>query len=85
MLRIGPTDTISINPLLISIGRTVKGSLFGGWKGKRDIPKLMEKYLKGELMIDEFITHRRDSLDVINEVFQLLKDGKCLRCVVSVK
>jgi alcohol dehydrogenase len=29
--------------LLLS-GRTLKGSLFGGWRPKSDIPSLVEKY-----------------------------------------
>lgn len=27
-------------------GRTLKGSLFGGWKPKSDLPSLVEKYMK---------------------------------------
>ena len=26
-------------------GRTLKGSLFGGWKPKSDLPSLVEKYM----------------------------------------
>lgn len=27
-------------------GRTLKGSLFGGWKPKTDLPSLVNRYLK---------------------------------------
>ena len=31
---------------LLLTGRTLKGSLFGGWKPKSDIPTLIDMYLK---------------------------------------
>lgn len=31
---------------LFLTGRTLKGSLFGGWKPKSDLPSLVEKYMK---------------------------------------
>lgn len=31
---------------LFLTGRTLKGSLFGGWKPKSDLPLLVEKYMK---------------------------------------
>lgn len=30
---------------LLLMGRTLKGSLFGGWKPKSDLPSLVKKYL----------------------------------------
>lgn len=30
---------------LLLMGRTLKGSLFGGWKPKSDLPSLVEKYV----------------------------------------
>lgn len=30
---------------LFLTGRTLKGSLFGGWKPKTDLPSLVEKYM----------------------------------------
>ncbi|CAA0818138.1 Alcohol dehydrogenase-like 6 [Striga hermonthica] len=42
---------------LFLTGRTLTGSLFGGWKPKSDLPSLVDKYLKKEIEIDGYITH----------------------------
>ncbi|GAB2219942.1 hypothetical protein Droror1_Dr00007583 [Drosera rotundifolia] len=62
-------------------GKTLKGSLYGGWKPKQDIPKLIDMYLNKEIQIDELITHNLVFGD-INQAFSLMKEGKCLRCVI---
>ncbi|XP_038992581.1 alcohol dehydrogenase-like 6 [Hibiscus syriacus] len=62
-------------------GKTLKGSLFGGWKPKSDLPELVNKYMNQEIQIDEFITHNLPFED-INKAFTLMKEGKCLRCVI---
>ncbi|CAK8532360.1 unnamed protein product [Lathyrus sativus] len=66
---------------LFLTGRTLKGSLFGGWKPKTDLPSLVEKYMNKEIQIDDYITHNLD-FDDINKAFNLMKEGKCLRCVI---
>ncbi|XP_062159962.1 alcohol dehydrogenase-like 6 isoform X2 [Alnus glutinosa] len=66
---------------LFITGRTLKGSLFGGWKPKSDLPSLVDMYTRKEIEIDEFITHNMPFED-INKAFDLMKEGKCLRCVI---
>ncbi|XP_077220449.1 groES-like zinc-binding dehydrogenase family protein isoform X2 [Tasmannia lanceolata] len=72
---------ISAHYALLLSGRTLKGSLFGGWKPKSELPSLVDMYLRKEIQIDELITHNL-SFDDINEAFNLMRDGKCLRCVI---
>ncbi|XP_015574916.1 alcohol dehydrogenase-like 6 isoform X2 [Ricinus communis] len=72
---------ISAHYGLFLSGRTLKGSLFGGWKPKSDLPSLVDMYMKKEIQIDEFITHNLPFED-INKAFNLMKEGKCLRCVI---
>ncbi|BFG33321.1 hypothetical protein CerSpe_195960 [Prunus speciosa] len=62
-------------------GRTLKGSLFGGWKPKSDLPSLVDMYTKKEIQVDEYITHNLPFEDV-NKAFNLMREGKCLRCVI---
>lgn len=64
-------------------GRMLRGSLFGGWKPKSDLPLLVDMYLKKEIQIDELITHDLPFKD-INKAFDLMRQGKCLRCVIHV-
>lgn len=44
---------ISTRPFQLVTGRVWKGSAFGGIKGRSELPSLVEKYMKGELKIDE--------------------------------
>lgn len=62
-------------------GKTLMGSLFGGLKAKSDIPILLKRYMDKELQLDEFVTHEVEFKD-INKAFDLLIEGKSLRCVI---
>ncbi|XP_047325351.1 alcohol dehydrogenase-like 7 [Impatiens glandulifera] len=65
-------------------GKTLMGSLFGGLKAKVDIPILLKHYMDKELQLDPFVTHEVGFED-INKAFDLLVEGKCLRCVIWMK
>lgn len=54
---------ISTRPFQLVTGRQWKGTAFGGWKGREDVPKLVNKVIVGELNIDDFVTHTFESLD----------------------
>lgn len=73
---------ISTRPFQLVTGRTWKGTAFGGWKSIDSVPKLVEEYLSGKLMVDEFVTHTMP-LDKINEAFDLMHQGKSIRAVVQ--
>ncbi|WVZ66727.1 hypothetical protein U9M48_015911 [Paspalum notatum var. saurae] len=72
---------VSISSSDIKRGRSVTGALLGGIKPKDDIPVLAQNYLNKELQLDEFITHQM-GFDEINRAFDLLEQGKCLRCII---
>ncbi|XP_008277696.1 alcohol dehydrogenase class-3-like [Stegastes partitus] len=76
------TETMSVMVNKLLMGRTLKGTYFGGWKSVQDVPKLVDDYMNQKLKLDEFITHTRQ-LDQINEAFELLKSGKSIRTVIS--
>ncbi|KAJ4834310.1 hypothetical protein Tsubulata_014208 [Turnera subulata] len=61
--------------------KTLIGCLFGGLKPKSDIPILLKRYKDKELRLDEFITHEIN-FEEINKAFELLVEGKSLRCVI---
>jgi S-(hydroxymethyl)glutathione dehydrogenase/alcohol dehydrogenase len=73
---------ISTRPFQLVTGRSWKGTAFGGWKSKAQVPILADLYMAGELMIDEYITHNMD-FKQINEAFDTLHKGACLRCVLK--
>lgn len=64
------------------VGRTWKGTAFGGWKSGSDVPKLVEEYMRQELLVDEFVTHTMQ-LAKINDAFELMHEGKSIRSVVK--
>lgn len=62
----------------------LKGCAFGGIKGRTQLPGLVNDYMQGKLKVDEFITHRKPLAD-INQAFDVMKQGDCIRCVVNMK
>ncbi|XP_077789990.1 alcohol dehydrogenase 1B isoform X1 [Podarcis muralis] len=72
---------ITFSPALIFTGRTWKGSIFGGWKSKEAVPKLVSDFMGGKFALDPLITHTL-SFDKINEGFELLRSGKSIRSVL---
>lgn len=75
---------ISTRPFQLVTGRTWKGTAFGGWKSVESVPVLVDKYMKKEMMVDEFVSHNMD-LEKINEAFDLMHSGKSIRTVVALK
>ena len=73
---------ISTRPFQLVTGRVWKGTAFGGFKSRRDVPKLVDRHLNGELPIDHFITHSFEGVDKTNEAIKALHSGSCLRAVV---
>ena len=74
---------ISTRPFQLVTGRVWKGTAFGGYRSRVDVPKLIESYSKKEFKVDEYVTHELEGLKEINKAFELLHAGKCLRCVIS--
>lgn len=80
----GAGQEISTRPFQLVTGRVWKGSAFGGWKSRDSVPKLVDKYMDGNLKVDEFVT-QTVGMTEINEGFLLMKEGKSLRCVVNIQ
>ena len=74
---------IATRPFQLVTGRVWKGTAFGGYKSRIDVPKLVEACAKKEFKVDEYVTHELEGLGEINRAFELLHAGKCLRCVIS--
>jgi len=75
---------ISTRPFQLVTGRVWKGCAFGGIKGRTQLPDLVADYMAGKLKVDEFITHRK-TLQDINQAFDVMKQGDCIRCVVNMR
>lgn len=77
----GAGQEISTRPFQLVTGRVWKGSAFGGVKGRSQLPGYVEQYMRGEIKIDEFITHDMP-FEQINHAFDLLHEGKSIRTVL---
>eukprot|EP00536_Pseudo-nitzschia_multiseries_P007473 jgi/Psemu1/66045/estExt_Genemark1.C_1770007 len=74
---------ISTRPFQLVTGRIWKGTAFGGFKSRTDVPKLVERMLNGTLKIDHFITHTFCGVAGTNAAVDALHSGQCLRAVVK--
>jgi S-(hydroxymethyl)glutathione dehydrogenase/alcohol dehydrogenase len=77
----GSGQEISTRPFQLVTGRVWRGSAFGGVKGRSQLPGYVERYLAGELKIDEFVTEVMP-LEEINRAFDLMHEGKVIRSVI---
>ena len=77
----GAGEEISTRPFQLVTGRVWKGTAFGGVKGRTELPGLVDRYMGGEVKIDEYITHTLP-LEKINDAFDLMHQGKSIRSVV---
>lgn len=73
---------ISTRPFQLVTGRVWRGTAFGGFKSRVDVPKLVQSTIDGDLPIDHFITHRFDGVGNTNGAIEALHSGCCLRAVV---
>jgi S-(hydroxymethyl)glutathione dehydrogenase/alcohol dehydrogenase len=78
----GRGETLELIPRYLITGRRVCGSSFGGLKGRDDVPKLIDRWLAGEIDVDPFISHRI-SLDQVNHGFELMEAQDGIRSVIS--
>jgi S-(hydroxymethyl)glutathione dehydrogenase / alcohol dehydrogenase len=72
---------ISTRPFQLVTGRVWKGTAFGGVKGRSGVPKFVDMYMKGDIKVDEMITHKFEFED-INQSFDALHGGECIRAVM---
>eukprot|EP00483_Globobulimina_turgida_P012678 UN12701 len=78
---------ISTRPFQLVTGRVWKGSAFGGTKGKSDLPKMVNEWLKSNCKlpnIKDLVTHEI-KLSEINKAFFLMKqkDEISIRTIVN--
>jgi S-(hydroxymethyl)glutathione dehydrogenase/alcohol dehydrogenase len=75
-------EEISTRPFQLVTGRTWKGTAFGGARGRRDVPRIVDWYMDGRINIDDLITHVMP-VEKINDAFKLIHEGKSIRSVVT--
>jgi S-(hydroxymethyl)glutathione dehydrogenase/alcohol dehydrogenase len=78
----GAGQEISTRPFQLVTGRVWRGTAFGGVRGRSELPGYVDRYLNGEIKIDEMVTHTM-GLEDINEAFELMHGGESIRSVVT--
>ena len=78
----GAGQEIRTRPFQLVTGRVWKGTAFGGARGRSDVPKIVDWYMRGKIEIDPLITHTLP-LERINEAFDLMHSGESIRTVVT--
>ena len=78
----GAGQEISTRPFQLVTGRVWRGSAFGGVKGRSQLPGYVDRYLAGEIKIDEMISEVLP-LEKINDAFEMMHAGKVIRSVIK--
>jgi len=77
----GAGQEISTRPFQLVTGRVWRGTAFGGVRGRTELPGYVDKYMNGEINIDDMVTHTM-GLEDINQAFDLMHSGESIRSVV---
>nr|ABL74251.1 alcohol dehydrogenase ADH1 [Triticum monococcum subsp. aegilopoides] len=64
--------------------RTLKGTFFGNFKPRTDLPNVVEMYMRKELEVEKFITHSVPFSE-INKAFDLMAKGEGIRCIIRME
>ena len=78
----GRGETLDIVPRFLITGRRVAGSSFGGVKGREGVPRLIERWMAGEIDVDPFLSHSI-TLDEVNRGFELMEAQDGIRSVIG--
>ncbi|MFL6039881.1 MAG: alcohol dehydrogenase catalytic domain-containing protein [Gaiellales bacterium] len=78
----GKGETLDIIPRFLITGRRVAGCSFGGVKGREGVPRLIDRWLAGDIDVDPFISHHI-TLDDVNHGFELMEAQDGIRSVIG--
>jgi S-(hydroxymethyl)glutathione dehydrogenase/alcohol dehydrogenase len=62
--------------------KKLQGSMMGSNQFRTDIPRMIDMYLDGRLLLDEMVSARID-LEQVNEGYDMMKQGEVARTVIT--
>ena len=77
----GKGEVLEVVPRFLITGRRIAGSSFGGVKGRDEVPKLVERWLAGDIDVDAFVSHTL-TLEEVNRGFELMEAQDGIRSVI---
>ncbi len=78
----GKGELLEVVPRFLITGRRIAGSSFGGLKGREEVPKLIDRWMAGEIDVEPFLSHRL-TLDEVNRGFELMEAQDGIRSVIA--
>lgn len=78
----GRGQEVAVPPGLVRYGRILKGSYFGGVRGRSELPRYVDMYMEGLIAIDPLISHVLP-IDEINAAFDMMREGTSVRAVIQ--
>jgi S-(hydroxymethyl)glutathione dehydrogenase/alcohol dehydrogenase len=78
-----PGSTITVEPRVLNLDKTIMGCRAGTQRPHRDIPMFVDLYKTGRFKLDELVTQRYP-LEEIETVFTDMKAGKLARGVLAI-
>jgi threonine dehydrogenase-like Zn-dependent dehydrogenase len=82
MLGVAPANaTVEVPAAALRREKVLTGSSMGSNRFKVDMPRYIDLYYQGKLMLDEMIT-RRFRLAQVDEAFQAMREGEVIRSVL---
>lgn len=84
IIGVAPGDAVlSFRPFHVVCGKTLKGSAFGGTRGRSQLPDYVDSYLAGRPpFVDEFVS-ATIPYTAVNEAFSAMASGRVLRSVIT--
>ncbi|XP_068088178.1 alcohol dehydrogenase 1-like [Hyperolius riggenbachi] len=78
------TDRLIIDVMWLLTGRTLNGAFLGDFKAPLDFPGLVQDSIKKKFDLSKLVTNLLP-FDKINEGFDLMRHGKCVRTVLQME
>jgi S-(hydroxymethyl)glutathione dehydrogenase/alcohol dehydrogenase len=74
-------ETMQVTPRQLIAGRQLIGTAFGGCRGRSQVPGLIDRYMEGDVIVDDLISEVIP-LDQINNAFEQMHKDSGYRYVV---
>ncbi|XP_050368815.1 alcohol dehydrogenase 1-like [Argentina anserina] len=75
---------IKTHPMNFLNERTLKGTFYGNYKPRTNLPRVVEMYMNKELEVDKFITHFVPFSEM-NKAFDYMLAGQGIRCIIRMQ
>ncbi|MEL7158470.1 MAG: zinc-binding dehydrogenase, partial [Actinomycetota bacterium] len=75
-------DVVQLRGIDFLSEKKLQGSMMGSNQFRTDIPRMIDMYLDGRLVLDEMVS-ATISLEEVNDGYQMMKNGEVARTVIT--